>query len=166
VYASTRLVSTIGLDNVIVIETADAVLVAHRNQSQHVKDIVNQLGIQQREETNLHRKVARPWGWYNSIDRGERFKVKRIQVKPEASLSLQMHQHRAEHWVVVKGVAEITNGDQVITLNENQSTYIPLGQVHRLANPSKTPLEIIEVQTGNYLGEDDILRYEDFYGRS
>ena len=165
VHASNRLVSTVGLDNVIVIETADAVLVAHRNQSQHVKNIVGQLGAQEREETNLHRKVTRPWGWYDSIDQGERFKVKRIQVKPGASLSLQMHQHRAEHWVVVKGVAEITNGDQVITLTDNQSTYIPQGQIHRLANPGKTPLEIIEVQSGSYLGEDDIVRIKDLYGR-
>jgi len=165
VHASTRLVSTVGLDNVIVIETADAVLVAHRSQSQHVKNVVSQLGAQEREETNLHRKVARPWGWYDTIDQGERFKVKRIQVKPGASLSLQMHQHRAEHWVVVKGVAEITNGDQVITLTENQSTYIPQGQLHRLANPGRTPLEIIEVQSGSYLGEDDIVRFEDSYGR-
>ena len=166
IHASTRLVSTVGLNNVIVIETADAVLVADRSQSQDVKNIVGQLGAQEREETNLHRKVARPWGWYDSIDQGERFKVKRIQVKPGASLSLQMHQHRAEHWVIVKGVAEITNGDQVITLTENQSTYIPQGQTHRLANPGKTPLEIIEVQSGNYLGEDDIVRFEDTYGRS
>lgn len=165
VHASNRLVSTVGLDNVIVIETADAVLVADRNKSQHVKHIVGQLGAQEREETNLHRKVARPWGWYDSIDQGERFKVKRIQVKPGASLSLQMHQHRAEHWVVVKGVAEITNGNQVITLTENQSTYIPQGQMHRLANPGKTPLEIIEVQSGSYLGEDDIVRIKDLYGR-
>jgi len=114
----------------------------------------------------LHRKVARPWGWYDSVDEGERFKVKRIQVKPGASLSLQMHHHRAEHWIVVKGVAEITNGDQVITLTENQSTFIPQGQTHRLANPGKTPLEIIEVQSGSYLGEDDIVRFEDTYGRS
>jgi mannose-1-phosphate guanylyltransferase/mannose-6-phosphate isomerase len=166
VHASTRLVSAVGLDNVIVIETADAVLVAHRSQSQHVKNIVSQLGAQDREETKLHRKVARPWGWYDCIDQGERFKVKRIQVKPGASLSLQMHHHRAEHWVVVKGTAEITNGNQVITLTENQSTYIPQGQTHRLANPGKTPLEIIEVQSGSYLGEDDIVRFEDTYGRS
>lgn len=165
VHASSRLVSTVGLDNVIVIETADAVLVADRSKSQDVKHIVNQLEAQQREEKNLHRKVARPWGWYDSVDEGERFKVKRIQVKPGASLSLQMHHHRAEHWIVVKGVAEITNGDQVITLTENQSTYIPQGQIHRLANPGKTPLEIIEVQSGSYLGEDDIVRFEDTYGR-
>jgi mannose-1-phosphate guanylyltransferase/mannose-6-phosphate isomerase len=165
VHASSRLVSTVGLDNVIVVETADAVLVANRSQSQDVKLIVNQLEAQQRDEKNLHRKVARPWGWYDSVDEGERFKVKRIQVKPGASLSLQMHHHRAEHWIVVKGTAEITNGDQVITLNENQSTYIPQGQTHRLANPGNTPLEIIEVQSGSYLGEDDIVRFEDTYGR-
>jgi len=166
VYASNRLVSAVGLDNVIVIETADAILVADRGRSQDVKHIVKQLDTQQREEKNLHRKVARPWGWYDSIDQGDRFKVKRIQVKPGASLSLQMHHHRAEHWVVVKGVAEITNGENVITLTENQSTYIPRGQTHRLANPGKTPLEIIEVQSGSYLGEDDIVRFEDTYGRS
>ena len=165
VHASSRLVSTVGLDNMIVVETADAVLVANRSQSQDVKHIVQQLESQNREEKNLHRKVARPWGWYDSVDEGERFKVKRIQVKPGASLSLQMHHHRAEHWIVVKGIAEITNGDKVITLNENQSTYIPQGQTHRLANPGKTPLEIIEVQSVSYLGEDDIVRFEDTYGR-
>jgi mannose-1-phosphate guanylyltransferase/mannose-6-phosphate isomerase len=166
VHASSRLVSTVGLDNVIVIETTDAVLVMDRSKSQDVKSIVSQLESLQREEKNLHRKVARPWGWYDSVDEGERFKVKRIQVKPGASLSLQMHHHRAEHWIVVKGTAEITNGDQVIILTENQSTYIPQGQTHRLANPGKTPLEIIEVQSGSYLGEDDIVRFEDTYGRS
>jgi mannose-1-phosphate guanylyltransferase/mannose-6-phosphate isomerase len=166
VHSSSRLVSSVGLDNVIVIETADAVLVADRSQSHHVKNIVDQLSAQRREEINLSRKVVRPWGWYDTIDQGERFKVKRIQVNPGASLSLQMHQYRAEHWVVVKGTAEITNGGQVVTLTENQSTYIPQGQIHRLANPGKTPLEIIEVQSGSYLGEDDIVRYEDTYGRS
>ena len=166
VHASSRLVSAVGVENLIIIETADAVLVADRKNSQDVKSIVNQLDQQKREEKNLHRKVARPWGWYDSVDEGERFKVKRIQVKPGASLSLQMHHHRAEHWIVVKGVAEITNGDQVIMLTENQSTYIPQGQTHRLANPGKTPLEIIEVQSGSYLGEDDIVRFEDTYGRS
>ncbi len=165
VHASSRLVSTVGVENLIIVETADAVLVVDRKSSQDVKSIVNQLEQQQREEKNLHRKVARPWGWYDSVDEGERFKVKRIQVKPGASLSLQMHHHRAEHWIVVKGIAEITNGDQVITLTENQSTYIPQGQTHRLANPGKTPLEIIEVQSGSYLGEDDIVRFEDTYGR-
>ena len=166
VHASSRLVSAVGIENLVVIETADAVLVADRSNSQDVKKIVAQLEAQGREEKNLHRKVSRPWGWYDSVDEGERFKVKRIQVKPGASLSLQMHHHRAEHWIVVKGTAEITNGDQVITLTENQSTYIPQGQTHRLANPGQEPLEIIEVQSGSYLGEDDIVRFEDTYGRS
>jgi mannose-1-phosphate guanylyltransferase/mannose-6-phosphate isomerase len=166
VHASSRLVSAVGVDNLIIVETADAVLVADRANSQDVKNIVLRLEAQNREEKNLHRKVARPWGWYDSVDEGERFKVKRIQVKPGASLSLQMHHHRAEHWIVVKGIAEITNGDQVITLHENQSTYIPQGQTHRLANPGVEPLEIIEVQSGSYLGEDDIVRLEDSYGRS
>jgi mannose-1-phosphate guanylyltransferase/mannose-6-phosphate isomerase len=165
IYSSSRLVSAVGVDDLIIVETADAVLVANRKSSQAVKSVVDLLHSQQREEKNLHRKVARPWGWYDSIDQGDRFKVKRIQVKPGASLSLQMHEHRAEHWVVVKGVAEITNGDQVITLTENQSTYIPQGQTHRLANPGKEPLEIIEVQSGAYLGEDDIVRFDDAYGR-
>ena len=150
----------------IVIETADAVLVANKHDSQAVKKIVEQLDQQKREEKNLHRKVHRPWGWYDSIDEGERFKVKRIMVNPKSSLSLQMHHHRAEHWIVVKGTAEITNGDQLITLTENQSTFIPLGQQHRLSNPGQIPLEIIEVQSGSYLGEDDIVRFEDTFGRS
>jgi mannose-1-phosphate guanylyltransferase/mannose-6-phosphate isomerase len=166
VHASSRLVGVIGVENLIIVETADAVLVTDRKNSQDVKSIVNQLEQQKREEKNLHRKVARPWGWYDSVDEGERFKVKRIQVNPGASLSLQMHRHRAEHWIVVKGIAEITNGDQVISLKENQSTYIPQGQTHRLANPGKTPLEIIEVQSGGYLGEDDIVRIKDVYGRA
>jgi mannose-1-phosphate guanylyltransferase/mannose-6-phosphate isomerase len=166
IHASSRLVSAVGVENLIIVETADAVLVADRKSSQDVKNIVSQLETQKREEKSLHRKVSRPWGWYDSVDEGERFKVKRIQVKPGASLSLQMHHHRAEHWIVVKGTAEITNGDQVILLSENQSTYIPQGQTHRLANPGKTPLEIIEVQSGSYLGEDDIVRFEDTYGRS
>lgn len=166
IHASSRLVSAVGVENLIIIETADAVLVTDRKNSQDVKNIVTQLEQEKREEKNLHRKVSRPWGWYDSVDEGERFKVKRIQVKPGASLSLQMHHHRAEHWIVVKGVAEITNGDQVITLTENQSTYIPQGQIHRLSNPGDTPLEIIEVQSGSYLGEDDIVRFEDTYGRT
>jgi mannose-1-phosphate guanylyltransferase/mannose-6-phosphate isomerase len=165
VIANHRLVSTVGVDNLIVIETADAVLVADKAQSQDVKAIVTQLEKTNREEKNLHRKVHRPWGWYDSIDEEQRFKVKRIQVKPGASLSLQMHHHRAEHWIVVRGIAEITNGDQVFTLNENQSTYIPQGQKHRLSNPGNTPLEIIEVQSGSYLSEDDIVRLEDAYHR-
>jgi mannose-1-phosphate guanylyltransferase/mannose-6-phosphate isomerase len=165
VHSSSRLVSTVGVNNLVVIETADAVLVADKSQSQHVKKIVSQLAAKNRSEDNLHRKVHRPWGWYDSIDEGARFKVKRIQVKPGASLSLQKHAHRAEHWVVIKGVAEITNGDQILTLTENQSTYIPPGSVHRLANPGSVPLEIIEVQSGSYVGEDDIERLEDVYGR-
>ena len=165
VYSSSRLVSAVGVDSLVIVETADAVLVTDRKNSQDVKAIVTRLQEEGREEKNLHRKVNRPWGWYDSVDEGERFKVKRIQVKPGASLSLQMHHHRAEHWIVVKGVAEVTNGDQVITLHENQSTYIPQGQTHRLANPGTEPLEIIEVQSGGYLGEDDIVRFEDTYGR-
>jgi mannose-1-phosphate guanylyltransferase/mannose-6-phosphate isomerase len=166
VHASSRLVSLVGVSNLVIIETPDAVLVADKTRSQDVKHIVNQLAQQKREEQTFHRKVHRPWGWYDSIDEGGRFKVKRIQVKPKASLSLQKHHHRAEHWIVVTGTAEITNGDKVLTLTENQSTYIPLGEVHRLANPGSIPLEIIEVQSGSYLGEDDIVRFEDTYGRA
>ena len=166
VHASSRLVGTVGVSNLIVVETPDAVLVADRSQSQNVKKLVQQLEANKREELSLHRKVHRPWGWYDSIDEAERFKVKRIQVKPGASLSLQKHHHRAEHWIVVKGTAEVTCGDRVTLLGENQSTYIPLGEVHRLANPGSIPLEIIEVQSGSYLGEDDIVRFEDTYGRS
>ena len=165
IIASHRLVSTVGVNNLVIIETADAVLVADRSQSQHVKLIVNQLEKEQREERVLHRKVARPWGWYDTIDVGDRFKVKRIQVNPGASLSLQRHAKRAEHWVVVKGVAKVTCGDKVVTLHENESTYIPLGQTHRLSNPGDVPVEIIEVQSGEYVGEDDIVRLEDSYGR-
>jgi mannose-1-phosphate guanylyltransferase/mannose-6-phosphate isomerase len=166
VHAASRLVSLVGVENLIVVETPDAVLVADKTRSQDVKHIVTQLQKTKRDEQTLHRKVHRPWGWYDSIDEGERFKVKRIQVKPKASLSLQKHHHRAEHWIVVTGTAEITNGDKTILLTENQSTYIPLGEVHRLSNPGTIPLEIIEVQSGGYLGEDDIVRFEDNYGRS
>jgi mannose-1-phosphate guanylyltransferase/mannose-6-phosphate isomerase len=166
VHASSRLVSLVGVQDLIVIETPDAVLVADKTRSQDVKHIVTKLQTTKREEHALHRKVHRPWGWYDSIDEGGRFKVKRIQVKPKASLSLQKHHHRAEHWIIVTGTAEITNGDKVLTLTENQSTYIPLGEVHRLANPGTIPLEIIEVQSGSYLGEDDIVRFEDTYGRT
>jgi mannose-1-phosphate guanylyltransferase / mannose-6-phosphate isomerase len=165
VHAASRLVSVVGIDNAVVVETADAVLVIDRSRSQDVKQIVSKLNAQGRTEQNLHRQVNRPWGWYDSIDAGSRFQVKRIMVKPGASLSLQMHHHRAEHWIVVSGTAEVTNGDKVILLTENQSTYIPLGTTHRLSNPGKVPLEIIEVQSGSYLGEDDIVRFEDTYGR-
>ena len=166
IHATSRLVASVGVTNLIIVETPDAVLVMDRSQSQNVKKIVQQLEQQNRQEIKLHRKVNRPWGWYDSIDEGDRFKVKRIQVNPGASLSLQKHHYRAEHWVVVKGTAEITNAGQVILLMENQSTYIPLGEVHRLANPGTVPLEIIEVQSGSYLGEDDIVRFEDTYGRT
>lgn len=166
VHATSRLVGTVGIENLVIIETADAVLVATREHSQEVKQIVSQLEKKKREEKNLHRKVNRPWGWYDSLDEGERFKVKRIQVNSGASLSLQMHHHRAEHWIVVKGIAEVTNGEKTIRLKENESTYIPRGEKHRLSNPGKEPLEIIEVQSGSYLGEDDIVRFEDIYQRS
>jgi len=165
VHASSRLVSLVGVKNLVVVETADAVLIADQAHSQGVKDIVSELSKRGREEHALHRKVHRPWGWYDSVDEGGRFKVKRIMVKPKASLSLQKHHHRAEHWIVVKGTAEVTNGKNTILLSENQSTYIPVGEVHRLANPGDIPLEIIEVQSGSYLGEDDIVRLEDSYGR-
>jgi mannose-1-phosphate guanylyltransferase/mannose-6-phosphate isomerase len=165
VHATSRLVTLVGVENLVVIETPDAILVADKSRSQDVKHIINALKAKDRDEHTLHRKVHRPWGWYDSIDEGARFKVKRIQVKPKASLSLQKHHHRAEHWIVVTGTAEITNGNKVLTLTENQSTYIPLGEVHRLANPGTIPLEIIEVQSGGYLGEDDIVRFDDNYGR-
>jgi mannose-1-phosphate guanylyltransferase/mannose-6-phosphate isomerase len=166
VHANGRLVSLVGVEDVVVVETSDAVLVAGRARSQEVKNIVAALAATGRGEGRLHRKVHRPWGWYDSIDAGPRFQVKRIMVKPGASLSLQMHHHRAEHWIVVSGVAEVVNGDDVMTLRENESTFIPLGQKHRLANPGTVPLEIIEVQSGSYLGEDDIVRFKDSYGRA
>jgi mannose-1-phosphate guanylyltransferase / mannose-6-phosphate isomerase len=165
VHATHRFVGVVGLDDVVVVETPDAVLVSDRARSQEVKQIVAGLQGGARSEHLLHRQVHRPWGWYDSIDSGPRFQVKRIMVKPGASLSLQMHHHRAEHWIVVTGTAEVTIGDQVTLLCENQSTYIPLGKSHRLANPGKVPLEIIEVQSGAYLGEDDIVRFDDHYGR-
>jgi len=165
VYADHKLVSVVGLDNIVVIETSDAILVIDRNQSQEVKLLVDKLNTEKREEKNLHRKAARPWGWYDSLDEGQNFKVKRIQVNPGASLSLQRHTKRAEHWVVVKGTAEVICNDKKITLKENESTYIPLGHTHRLSNLGQDVLEIIEVQSGDYLGEDDIERFDDNYGR-
>ena len=165
VYADHKLVSVVGLDNIVVIETSDAILVIDRNQSQEVKMIVNKLSIEKREEKILHRKVARPWGCYVSLDEGTNFKVKRIQVNPGASLSLQKHAKRAEHWVVVKGIAEVICNDKKITLKQNESTYIPLGHIHRLSNWGKEMLEIVEVQSGSYLGEDDIERFDDKYNR-
>jgi mannose-1-phosphate guanylyltransferase / mannose-6-phosphate isomerase len=166
VHASGRLVTALGVDNVVIVETADAVLVADRERSQDVKKLVNRLDKDKRTEQSMHRKVHRPWGWYDSVDAGPRFQVKRIMVNPGATLSLQMHHHRAEHWIVVQGTAEVTCGERKMILTENQSTYIPLGETHRLANPGKLPLEIIEVQSGSYLGEDDIVRFEDTYGRT
>ncbi|KZC92450.1 mannose-1-phosphate guanyltransferase [Stenotrophomonas maltophilia] len=161
-----RLVAMVGLDDVIVVETDDAVLVGKADRMQEVKTVVAKLKAEGRSEATWHRKVYRPWGAYDSIDNGERFQVKRITVKPGGTLSLQMHHHRAEHWIVVSGTAEVTRGNEVILLSENQSTYIPLGVTHRLRNPGKLPLELIEVQSGSYLGEDDIVRFEDTYGRN
>jgi mannose-1-phosphate guanylyltransferase / mannose-6-phosphate isomerase len=165
VMAGSRLVAAVGLDNVVVVETPDAVLVADKAHTQSVKKIVERLRQDGQQQALQHRKVYRPWGWYDSVDGGDRFQVKRIVVKPGAQLSLQMHHHRAEHWIVVRGTAEVTCEDRSFLLTENQSTYIPLGQRHRLANPGKVPLEMIEVQSGSYLGEDDIVRFEDSYGR-
>ncbi|MEA9994842.1 mannose-1-phosphate guanylyltransferase/mannose-6-phosphate isomerase [Pseudomonas sp. 10B1] len=165
VYASHRLVTAVGLDNLVIIETPDAVLVVNKDSCQGVKAIVSALDKNDRIETKLHKRVHRPWGWYDGIDSGSRFQVKRIMVKPGASLSLQKHHHRAEHWIVVSGTAEVTRENVKFTLYENQSTYISLGQTHRLSNPGFIPLEIIEVQSGSYLGEDDIIRFDDTYGR-
>lgn len=161
-----RPVVTLGTQGLLVIDTPDALLVADAEHAEAVKEVVAKLEALDASQAVQHRRVARPWGWYDSIDLGPRHQVKRIMVKPGASLSLQMHHHRAEHWVVVSGTAEVTNGDKVIVLSENQSTYIPIGQKHRLLNPGKVPLEIIEVQSGSYLGEDDIVRFEDLYGRN
>ena len=160
-----RLVACIGVEDVVVIETPDAILVSHKNKTQEVKKIVEHLKGAGRTEGELHRKVFRPWGSYDSVDSGGRFLVKRIVVKPGASLSLQMHYHRAEHWVVVRGTAKVTRGEDVFLVSENESTFIPLGIKHRLENPGRVPLEMIEVQSGSYLGEDDIVRFEDVYGR-
>ena len=160
-----RLIACLGLQDVVVVETADAILVADKNHMQGVKTVVERLRAEHGSEVSCHRKVHRPWGSYDSIDSGERFQVKRIIVNPGTSLSLQMHYHRAEHWIVVRGTAKVSCGDETFLLTENQSTYIPLGMTHRLENPGKTLLEIIEVQSGNYLGEDDIVRFEDNYGR-
>ena len=165
IHAPHRPVVALGTHNLLIIDTADALLVADADHAEHVKTVVAQLEAQGIPQALHHRRVARPWGAYDSVDSGPRFQVKRIVVKPGAALSLQMHHHRAEHWVVVSGTAEVTVGDKVMLLSENQSTYIPLGQVHRLSNPGKVPLEIIEVQSGAYLGEDDIVRLEDTYGR-
>jgi mannose-1-phosphate guanylyltransferase/mannose-6-phosphate isomerase len=164
-YSTGRLVATLGIEDLVVVETCDAVLVADKNRVQDVKAIFNRLKEENRKECYAHRKAYRPWGTYDSIENAERFQVKHITVNPGASLSLQMHHHRAEHWIVVSGTARVTRGDEVFLLTENQSTYIPLGTRHRLENPGKIPLELIEVQSGGYLGEDDIVRFQDRYGR-
>jgi mannose-1-phosphate guanylyltransferase/mannose-6-phosphate isomerase len=161
-----RMVAVVGVDNLIVVETPDAVLVADKGSSQDVKAVTQFLQREQRSEHRHHQRMHRPWGDFESIDNGERYQVKRLTVKPGESLSLQMHHHRAEHWIVVSGTAQVTNGDDTFLLTENQSTYIPVGATHRLENPGSLPLEIIEVQSGSYLGEDDIVRFEDIYNRA
>ena len=164
-YSSGRLLACVGVQSLVVVETPDAVLVVDQRHTQDVKKIVDRLKREGCAEGMLHRKVYRPWGWYDGVDAGERFQVKRIMVKPGGKLSLQMHHHRAEHWVVVRGTARVTKGDEAFLLTENQSTYIPLGVTHRLENPGHVDLEMIEVQSGSYLGEDDIVRLGDVYGR-
>jgi mannose-1-phosphate guanylyltransferase / mannose-6-phosphate isomerase len=164
-HAENKLITTIGVENLIIIETDDAVMIAAKDRVQDVKIIVDQLKSQNRCEADIHRKVYRPWGYYHSIDNGERHQTKRIVVKPGAKLSLQKHHHRAEHWIVVKGTAKVTKGDQEMLLSENESTFIPLGTTHCLENPGVIPLEMVEVQSGSYLGEDDIIRFNDDYGR-
>ena len=166
VHADSRLVATVGLDDLVIVETKDAVLVAHKDHVQDVKKIVEQLKNGSRTEHINHREVYRPWGLYDSVDNGHRYQVKRITVKPGAKLSVQMHHHRAEHWIVVSGTARVTNGEKTYLVCENESTYIPIGQIHALENPGVIPLELIEVQSGSYLGEDDIVRFEDKYGRT
>jgi mannose-1-phosphate guanylyltransferase/mannose-6-phosphate isomerase len=165
VHSENRLVAALGIENQIIIETKDAILVSAIDRSQDVKLIVNKLKNEMRDEALTHSRTYRPWGSYENVDTGDRFKVKRITVNPGASLSLQMHYHRAEHWIVVRGTARITKGEEVFLLNEDQSTYIPWGMQHRLENPGKIPLELVEVQSGSYLGEDDICRFDDIYGR-
>ena len=166
IYSSSRFIGALGVNNLAIIETADALIVTDRKESQNIKKIINHLSGNAREEHLTHRKVFRPWGWYDTIDVSERFKVKRIQVNPGGKLSLQKHSKRAEHWIVVRGVAEVICGEKLIILKENESTFIPLGEKHRLSNPFSEPLEIIEVQSGSYLGEDDIVRFDDDYGRN
>jgi mannose-1-phosphate guanylyltransferase/mannose-6-phosphate isomerase len=164
-YSESRLVAVVGLNEHVVIETKDAVLVAPKDRVQEVKALVGRLKDLGRYEHSLHREVFRPWGSYDSLENGPRFQVKRLSVKPGAQLSLQLHHHRAEHWVVVSGTARVTRGEETFLLEENQSTYIPVGVKHRIENPGKIPLHVIEVQSGSYLGEDDIVRFEDRYGR-
>jgi len=165
IHADRRLVAAVGVEDLIIVETVDAVLVAHKNSAQDVKKVVEQLQGDARSESEIHKKVFRPWGSYEGIDRGDRFQVKRIIVNPGAKLSIQRHHHRAEHWVVVSGTAEVMRGEESHLVTENESIYIPLGVLHSISNPGRIPLHIIEVQSGPYLGEDDIVRTEDIYGR-
>ncbi len=166
IHSDDRLVAVLGAQDLVVVSTADAVLVLPRDRAQDVRELVNKLKSAKRPEATEHRRGHRPWGYYDSIDRGDRFQVKRIVVHPGGTLSLQKHHHRAEHWVVVRGTAEVTIGETVKSVHENESIYIPIGTVHRLANQGKIPLELIEVQTGSYLGEDDIVRLDDVYKRN
>jgi len=165
IYSESRMIATIGVENLIIVDTPDAILIADESKSQQVKEIVEKLKKNNRKEQFYHRKVFRPWGWYDTIETGEHFQVKKLHVDPGAKLSLQLHYKRAEHWVVIKGIATVTNGEKIITLTEGQSTYIPISVKHSLENLESKPLEIIEVQSGSYLGEDDIIRFEDMYGR-
>jgi mannose-1-phosphate guanylyltransferase / mannose-6-phosphate isomerase len=166
VHSDERLTALVGVKDLVVVSTSDAVMVVPRSRAQEVRELVTKLKAAKRAEATDHKRVHRPWGYYESIDMGERFQVKRIVVIPGGILSLQKHRHRAEHWVVVRGTAEVTIGEQVRAVHENESVYIPIGAVHRMANNGKIPLELIEVQTGSYLGEDDIERLEDFYKRN
>jgi mannose-1-phosphate guanylyltransferase len=160
-----KLIALVGVNDLVIVDTKDALMVAHKDKVQDAKIIVDTLKANSRSEWELHREVYRPWGKYDSIDKGDKYQVKRITVKPGAKLSVQMHHHRSEHWVVVSGTAKVTNGDKTFLLSENESTYIPVGVIHSLENPEKVKLELIEVQSGSYLGEDDIVRFEDIYGR-
>ncbi len=161
-----RLTATVGVNDLIIVDTPDALLIAHKDHAQDVRDVVTELKKRGHESHLLHQTVHRPWGTYTVLENGERFKMKRIEVKPGATLSLQMHHHRSEHWIVVNGMARVTNGNNVFLLNTNESTFIPAGHMHRLENPGVINLVLIEVQSGDYLGEDDIVRAEDNYGRS
>lgn len=165
VHSSRRLVTLLGIDDVVVVDTDDVIMVSAKSRAEEIKGIVSDLVTKERSEATSHRKGYRPWGYYDSVDSGQRFQVKRLHVNPGQSLSLQKHYHRAEHWVVVAGCAEVTRDDEVFTVSENESIYIPVGSLHRLHNPGRIPLEIIEVQSGEYLGEDDIVRFDDRYNR-
>jgi mannose-1-phosphate guanylyltransferase/mannose-6-phosphate isomerase len=164
--ADNQLISVVGLNDIIVVATDDAILVASKDRVYQIKSIIDQLKLANRKELNMHSRVYRPWGYYQHIDLGERFQVKRIMVKPNEKTSTQIHYHRSEHWVIVEGIAKVTRGDETILIHENESVYLPMGMKHRIENPGKIPLHLIEVQSGSYLGEDDIVRIEDVYGRA